>query len=226
MSNAYNLVGGLVNFEQFKKLNMNKRTSNGNFTRDSLIANITKIENVVDKNGEELVRVEFGNHGKLGILLLDSYNARMKKLKGCWRGYGYTIRRTKKSGHILLNIQNVDLTLESMLLIIDDIKQDLMFTSYQGINANVMDGTGSLDNAYSFKPNMQIENLEWTLSIDNLRHGRQIRYLRRCCNGECYAYSAHDAHFLAMLELKSIYSASQIHTYAKKYLTRTYYNRR
>lgn len=221
MCNAYNITGGLVNFDTFKKIRINDRTANGGYTRNALIASITKIEDIISDDGEDMVRVEFGHNGSLGILILDSYNSRMKKLRGPWRGYGCNYGTKGKGNHIIVTIQNVDLSMESLLLIIDDIRQDCLLLSYQDVNANVLDGTGSINNLWHTKPNMNIENIEWCLPADNLRHGRNIAYMKDCCNGECYAFSAHDGQLLAMLELRDMFTRRQVHLYVKQHFKRT-----
>lgn len=220
MCNSYLIKVGLVSFDVFKKLNINERTAKGGYTRNSLIASITKIDDII-YDGKDMVRVEFGHNGCLGTIIIDSCNSRMKKLRGPWRGYGCNYGTKGYGKHIIVTIQNVDLSMESLLLIIDDIRQDLMLVNYADVNANVKDGTGSINNLWNTKPNMDIENIEWCIPYDNLRHGRNIAYVKECCHGECYAYSVHDHKFMTMLELKHISTPTQIWIYAKQHFKKT-----
>ena len=214
-------VSSVVSFDYFKKIHINDRTAKGGYTRNSLIASITEISTIV-QDGSELLEVKFGVEGRLGTVLLDANGSRLRKAKGPWRGYNCKhYSKGKKDAHIVVCIQNVDMSLEALLLICDDIHRDKMLASYTGMHANVKDGTGTIPNAYLAKPNMDIDNLEWCLSSDNLLHGRAIRYVQQCCFGEAYSYSALDKYFLTMLQLKDIYPPAQVYAYVKQHFKRT-----
>lgn len=212
---AYGLQG-MISFQKFKQLNGTDKTANGNFTRDSLIASITNVYAC----GQYTI-IEFGDNAKLGKVILDPKNARVRKARGAWRGFGLKHSTKGKYGkHILVTIQNVDLSLESLILIADDYLRDTMLISYSGINANVKDGSGSINNSFGTM-NMDIDNLEWCTSADNLAHGRELLYMKQCFNGEAYSCSALDRQFMTMLQLKNIFSPKQIYDYAKQHFERT-----
>ena len=172
----------LVCFNCFKAFNAN--SDNG---IDALVASIERVYQ--DNN---CMYIEFDN-GK--TLELD-FNGGYKK----YRRDGIMSNECSidtemrlENGHIQLRIEGRTILIERLVAICHDIIQNRMPTSYKGLVANVMDGSGSVLTAskLGIPVNYHPDNIEWCTRQENSVHGSMIIEMEKR-TGHVYRYSAND----------------------------------
>lgn len=179
----------LVDHMTFCKIN---RYSLNNM--DRLIASI-KTATV----GKKCVTAEFQNGKKIKVY----YNGNYKKFDKNGRLSsvgGVSTSKCIENEHICLNIEGQKLSAERFVAICVDIVRGIMPDSYDGLNANVMDGSGSVSTAsyLGIPVNLHPDNIEWCFRTDNGTHGSMIRKLKKR-TGHVYRFSAFDRNLIALL---------------------------
>ena len=172
----------IVNFEVFKILNRNN--NNG---INALVASIKRV-----CQGENSMYIEFES-GK--ALELDfnggytKYNRKGKVASKCSINTGIRL----VEGHIQLKVEGRTILIERLMAICRDIINDKMPTSYEGLLANVMDGSGSVFTAskLGIPVNYHPDNIEWCETSENSVHGSMIMNMKKI-TGHVYRYSADD----------------------------------
>lgn len=167
----------LVDFETFKRVNLNKKAS----TVEGLLARISKVEKTTDgyvttitySNGEDVVTVKND-----GTFFINNRNKESVKTD---------------SGHIRLAINNVSFIAERWMAMMNDIEADCMPISYKGWTCNVMDCSGNIYTArrLGIKVNISPDNLEWCLKSFQLPHYKVVEKVWKH-TGKNIALSAFD----------------------------------
>ena len=172
----------LVDHMTFCRINKNSKNNT-----DRLIANI-KTATV----GTKCVTAKFQNGRKIEVY----YNGDYRKFdrNGKLASTGSTDKnRCIEKGHICLNIDGRKIWLERFVAICVDIVRGIMPDSYDGWNANVMDGSGSICTAckLGIPMNLHPDNIEWCFPSENTKHGQLILKLKEK-TGHVYSFSAFD----------------------------------
>lgn len=104
-----------------------------------------------------------------------------------------------ENGHILLFINGNMISFERLVAICADFCENHVATDYDGLVANIMDGSGSVYTAkeLSIPMNFHPDNIEWTTPQENGLHGYLIRELYRI-TGHAYRFSAYDSYLIAL----------------------------
>ena len=104
-----------------------------------------------------------------------------------------------ENGHILLFINGNAISFERLVAICTDFTDNCVATDYCKLEANVMDGSGSIYTAYELgiPMNFHPDNIEWTTPQENGRHGYMIRELYKI-TGHVYRFSAYDSYLVAL----------------------------
>lgn len=104
-----------------------------------------------------------------------------------------------ENGHILLFIDGNAISFERLVAICTDFTDNCVATDYCKLEANVMDGSGSIYIAYELEipMNFHPDNIEWTMPQENGLHGYLIRELYRI-TGHVYRFSAYDSYLIAL----------------------------
>ena len=97
------------------------------------------------------------------------------------------------SNHIRIFVKGGSVPLELFIAVCSDIMRNEMPLSYKGWTANVMDGSGSVDNAkrLGICPNFHPDNIEWCLYADGNTHEGMARLIFHLTK-RVYRFSAND----------------------------------
>lgn len=108
-----------------------------------------------------------------------------------------------ENGHILLFINGNAISFERLVAICTDFTDNCVATDYCKLEANVMDGSGSIYTAYELEipMNFHPDNIEWTTPQENGRHGYMIRELYKI-TGHVYRFSAYDNYLVDLYKQK------------------------
>ncbi len=108
-----------------------------------------------------------------------------------------------ENGHILLFINGNAISFERLIAICTDFTDNCVATDYCKLEANVMDGSGSIYTAYELEipMNFHPDNIEWTTPQENGRHGYMIRELYKI-TGHVYRFSAYDNYLVDLYKQK------------------------
>ena len=108
-----------------------------------------------------------------------------------------------ENGHILLFINGNAISFERLVAICTDFTNNCVATDYCKLEANVMDGSGSIYTAYELEipMNFHPDNIEWTTPQENGRHGYMIRELYKI-TGHVYRFSAYDNYLVDLYKQK------------------------
>ena len=172
----------IVNFEVFKILNRNN--NNG---INALVASIKRVY-----QGENSMYIEFESGRALELDFnggYTKYNRNGKVANKCSINTGIRL----VEGHIQLKVEGRTILIERLMAICRDIINDKMPTSYEGLLANVMDGSGSVFTAskLGIPVNYHPDNIEWCETSENSVHGSMIMNMKKI-TGHVYRYSADD----------------------------------
>ena len=172
----------IVNFEVFKILNRNN--NNG---INALVASIKRVY-----QGENSMYIEFESGRALELDFnggYTKYNRHGKVASKCSINTGIRL----VEGHIQLKVEGRTILIERLMAICRDIINDKMPTSYEGLLANVMDGSGSVFTAskLGIPVNYHPDNIEWCETSENSVHGSMIMNMKKI-TGHVYRYSADD----------------------------------
>ncbi len=172
----------IVNFEVFKILNRNN--NNG---INALVASIKRVY-----QGENSMYIEFESGRALELDFnggYTKYNRNGKVASKCSINTGIRL----VEGHIQLKVEGRTILIERLMAICRDIINDKMPTSYEGLLANVMDGSGSVFTAskLGIPVNYHPDNIEWCETSENSVHGSMIMNMKKI-TGHVYRYSADD----------------------------------
>ncbi|MDE6426038.1 MAG: hypothetical protein K2K89_07875 [Ruminococcus sp.] len=171
-----------MNFEVFKILNRNN--NNG---INALVASIKRVY-----QGENSMYIEFESGRALELDFnggYTKYNRNGKVASKCSINTGIRL----VEGHIQLKVEGRTILIERLMAICRDIINDKMPTSYEGLLANVMDGSGSVFTAskLGIPVNYHPDNIEWCETSENSVHGSMIMNMKKI-TGHVYRYSADD----------------------------------
>lgn len=108
-----------------------------------------------------------------------------------------------ENGHILLFINGNAISFERLVAICTDFTDNCVATDYCKLEANVMDGSGSIYTAYELEipMNFHPDNIEWSTPQENGRHGYMIRELYKI-TGHVYRFSAYDNYLVDLYKQK------------------------
>jgi hypothetical protein len=86
--------------------------------------------------------------------------------------------------------------------------------TFSGLTINVLDGSGNIYTAeyLGIKPDYRLCNLEWTLNLDNLNHGRMIKGMYKR-TGHVHRFSANDIQLYQLYQTKD---TAKLKAYCKK----------
>lgn len=171
----------LISFDQFKKLHgseydLKKLTFNG------LVCKISSVEITDD-----------------GIRILFEEDFPQMEIFIAFDGSGYRVSRSgfknsfncmRGEGHKRIQIQRRPINIERLIAISYDIAMNTLANSYDGLVANVMDGSGNMNTASDLgvNPDYHFNNLEWCTSDENKIHGGWIKKLH-ALTGHVYRFS-------------------------------------
>lgn len=126
--------------------------------------------------------------------------------------------RALHNGHTIIFIEGVMIFLERFVLICMDIMDDEMPIDYIGMDANVMDGSGSVFTAEKLQiaTNFEKCNLEWCTRSQNIRHGTKLLKLAQI-NGGVYRFSANDEQLDNLMKNNDL---NEIRRYCSTFLKR------
>lgn len=104
-----------------------------------------------------------------------------------------------ENGHIFLFINGNMITFERLVAICVDFHHNCVAADYNGLLANMKDGSGSKDTAdeLGIPMNFHPDNIEWTTSKENGSHGYLIRELYEI-TGHVYRFSAYDDNLMQL----------------------------
>ena len=104
-----------------------------------------------------------------------------------------------ENGHLMLFINGNMISVERLVAICDDFTTNCVATNYDALEANVMDGSGTVYTAaeLGIPMNFSPDNIEWTTPQENGLHGYLIRELYRI-TGHVYRFSACDSYLIAL----------------------------
>ncbi|WP_370769209.1 hypothetical protein [Ruminococcus callidus] len=108
-----------------------------------------------------------------------------------------------ENGHILLFINGNAISFERLVAICTDFTNNCVAADYCKLEANVMDGSGSIYTAYELEipMNFHPDNIEWSTPQENGRHGYMIRELYKI-TGHVYRFSAYDNYLVDLYKQK------------------------
>lgn len=163
-------------------------------------------DNVISSVGQVLkctnyYKIEWNNGSSLKLY----FNGRYEKYKcnGKLASKGGLGSRNNngfiENGHIALFINGNMISFERLVAICDDFTANCVATDYDKLEANVMDGSGSVytANELGIPMNFHPDNIEWTTPQENGLHGYLIRELYRI-TGHVYRFSAYDSYLIAL----------------------------
>lgn len=179
----------LVSFKEFKKYHQEYPMTNCP-TFERVIAEIDDVD--VTKS---MVSIYFDDGSSMNIFY-DGYYERYNRSGKCQSTGGTGTMRgiNWKNHHLQIRIYGKAILLERLVAVCCDIFNDTMPLSYNGLVANVMDGTGSLKTAEWFNCPLNIEpdNIEWCSFSGNSSHGWLSKQLYKSTH-HVYRFSAEDA---------------------------------
>lgn len=182
---------GIVDFDVFKKMHHGKYTEGGRLTCEAVVASIVNLDKLVDgykidfETGKSII-IRF--NGTSELITVDG-----RHIKGGVNLKNITKSRNMDNGHIRYVIEDQSFMIERLIGICKCIEENELPTDFRGLVVNVMDGTGNMYTSAKLKmmPNFNLDNLEWTLSEDNLVAGRKITGLVKR-TGSVWRFSAND----------------------------------
>lgn len=179
----------VVDFETFKKLHMEKGTK-----FEKMVAHIDYVKRIT--NGYEFA--------------VNKDNGKQKVVKVLHNGYISTNNREfampidYHNGHIrIAHNGSSSIYIEKLILMCEIILHDALPESFKGICVNVMSGCGNIftANELGLPIDFSLNNLEWTYTDRNSRHGGRIHQVVSLVGGPC-KYSANDEELFELLAIK------------------------
>lgn len=179
----------IVSFTQFKKYHKKYPNESQTMSFEEVVARIDSV--VIMKNG---IRAAFEDGTAIFVGYDGSY-VRYNKLgqKQSSRDVNSVIGICWENTHIQIYIYGKKILLERFIAVCCDIANNALALYYNGIVANVMDGSGSLKTAdyLNISVNFEPQNIEWCTRGENTSHGAKIRDLYKI-TGHVYRFSAED----------------------------------
>lgn len=202
----------IVTFDDYKLLHGGKKTAADKLTYEATIASIESVEKkpagyIIKFNGGKELSVLYNGM----TILTENGNTTY----GGYDPFGNNHRNLDK-GHFRVNLNGQSFIIEKLIGICECILADKLPDSFNGLTVNVKDGSGNIYTAeyLGIKPDYSLDNLEWTLNLDNLSHGRIIKGMYKR-TGHVYRFSANDT------ELYQLYQTKDT-TILKKYCSKLY----
>ena len=182
-------VQKIVGFSEFKRYHKAHPTENRALSFEEVIARIESV--VFVKNG---VRAAFED-GTAIFGGFDGSYVRYNKLgqKQSSREVNLVIGICWQNTHIQIYVYGKKILLERFIAVCCDIANNALALYYNGIVANVMDGSDSLKTADYLEicVNFEPQNIEWCTRSENSPHGAKIKDLYKI-TGHVYRFSAED----------------------------------
>lgn len=163
---------------------------------DNVIASIGQVFRCIN-----YYKIEWKNGSSLKLYFngrYEKYNCNGKLASkggvGSRNSNGFT-----ENGHVLLFINGNMISFERLVAICVDFCTNHVATNYDALEANVMDGSGTVYTAAELgvPMNFSPDNIEWTTPQENGLHGYLIRELYRI-TGHVYRFSAYDSYLIAL----------------------------
>lgn len=199
LSQCYVQEVGVMNFNDFKRHHCFNPNENRAITFDEIAAKIVGV--IKSENG---VKAAFEDGSAIFIGFDGSY-IRYNRLgqKQSSRKANSITGLSFDDFHVHINVYNKDIFLERFVAVCRDILEGTLLTSYSGLTANVMDGSGSFKTAEYLKIpyNIGFDNIEWCSISKNASHGSKIKKLYEI-TGHVYRFSAEDEIFDELFKSK------------------------
>ena len=189
----------IITFSEYKKLHSEEKTEKEVLTYEATIASIESVEAVkcgyiIKFDFDKIVTVLFS-----GTIIIETGG---RTTYGGYEPNGTSNKNIDK-GHVRLNLNGQSFCIEKLIGICECILADELPETFSGLTVNVLDGTGNIYTAewLGLKPNYSLDNLEWTLNLDNLTHGRMIKGMYKR-TGRVYKFSANDEELIQVYQTK------------------------